>query len=74
MFLSGMINVFNPEKIIFGGGVSGAFKVFKPLVWKVIENQAMWPHIKTLKLIKAKLKNAGIIGAAILAKEQLANG
>ena len=73
MFLSGMINVFNPEKIIFGGGVSGAFKVFKPLVWKVIEKQAMWPHIKNLKLTKAKLKNAGVIGAAILAKERLAD-
>jgi len=72
MFLSGMINVFNPEKIIFGGGVSGAFRVFKPLVWKVIEKQVMWPHIKNLKLEKARLKNAGIIGAAILAKEQLA--
>lgn len=74
MFLSGMINVFNPEKIIFGGGVSGAFRVFKPMVWKVIEKQAMWPHIKNLKLIKARLKNAGVIGAAILAREQLEDG
>ncbi len=71
MFLSGMINVFNPQIIIFGGGVSGAFKVFKPLVTQQIHEQAMWPQVKGLKLVKAKLKDAGIVGAAILAKENL---
>lgn len=72
MFLSGMVNVFNPERIIFGGGVSGAFPLFKPMVWDVIKKQAMWPHLKNLKLLKAKLKDPGIIGAALLAKESLA--
>lgn len=70
-FLAGMINVFNPEIIVFGGGVSGAFKLFKPLVWSVIKHHAMWPHLKKLQLVKAKLKDAGIIGAALLAKDNL---
>ncbi len=72
-FLSGMINVFNPQVIIFGGGVSGAFKVFKPLVWQVIRKQAMWPNLQGLKLVKAKLKDAGIVGAALLAKEGISS-
>ncbi|MDD5195555.1 MAG: ROK family protein, partial [Candidatus Omnitrophica bacterium] len=61
---------FNPEVIIFGGGASGAFSIFKPLVLNAIKKQAMWPQLKGLKLAKAKLKNAGIIGAGLLAKEK----
>lgn len=71
MFLAGMINIFNLQKIIFGGGVSGAFGVFKPLVWKWIKNHTMWPLLKDLKLVKAQLKDPGIIGAGLLAKESL---
>ncbi|MBU2473769.1 MAG: ROK family protein [Candidatus Omnitrophica bacterium] len=70
-FLSGMINVFNPQAIVFGGGVSGAFRLFKPLVLEVIRKEAMWPQTRELKLLRARLKNPGIIGAAILAKEYL---
>lgn len=69
-FLAGMVNVFNPQVIVLGGGVAGAFRLFKPLVWQVIKEQAMWPQIKNLKLVKAKLKDAGIIGAALLAREK----
>ena len=68
-FLSGMVNVFNPQVIVLGGGISGAFNLFRPLLWKVIKNEAMWPQIKGLKIVRAKLRYAGIIGAALLAKE-----
>jgi glucokinase len=71
MFLAGMINIFNPEKIVLGGGVSGAFRLIKPLVWRVISRQVMWPHLKGLKIVKAKLREAGIVGAALLAKDKL---
>jgi glucokinase len=70
-FLSGMINIFNPQVVIFGGGVSGAFNLFKPRLWEIIKEQAMWPLSKDVKLIKAKLKDSGIIGAALLAKDSL---
>ncbi len=70
-FLAGMINVFNPQVIIFGGGVSGAFKLFKPLVAKEIKKQVMWPQNLGVKLVRAKLSNAGIIGASLLVKENL---
>ncbi|MCK9614326.1 MAG: ROK family protein [Candidatus Omnitrophica bacterium] len=70
-FLAGMINIFNPQVIILGGGVSGAFNLFRPLLWQAIKAQAMWPQLTGLKLVKAKLKDAGIIGAALLAKDKL---
>jgi len=71
MFLAGMVNVFNPERVIFGGGVAGAFRIFKPLVQQTIQRQAMWPQAKSVKLLKAKIKFAGIVGAAVLAKQRL---
>lgn len=70
-FLAGMINVFNPQVIVFGGGVSGAFKLFKPLVAQEIKKQVMWPQNLGVKLVKAKLINSGIIGASLLAKEKI---
>ncbi|MCF7895014.1 MAG: ROK family protein [Candidatus Omnitrophica bacterium] len=70
-FLAGMVNIFNPQAIILGGGVSGAYKLFRPYLISVIKEQAMWPNLEGLKLYKAKLKNAGIIGAGLLAKEEM---
>jgi len=70
-FLAGMINVFNPQVIIFGGGVSGAFKLFKPLVAEEIKKQVMQPQNLGVKLVRAKLSNAGIIGASLLAREKI---
>jgi glucokinase len=70
-FLAGMVNIFNPQVIILGGGVSGAFGLFKPFLWRALKKQAMWPQVKNLKIVKAKLNDAGIIGAALLAKEKL---
>lgn len=70
-FLAGMINIFNPEVVVFGGGVAGAFSVFKPMLLKVIKLQAMWPQVSSVKLKKAKLNDPGIIGAAIMARQEL---
>lgn len=70
-FLGGMINVFAPEIIVFGGGVSGAFSLFKPMVLAQIKKQAMWPFFKKIKLVKAKVKDAGVIGAGLLVKNNL---
>lgn len=69
-FLAGMINVFNPEIVVFGGGVSGAFKIFAPMVRAVIRDNAMSAHVKNLKLVRARLKNSGVIGAAVLVMDE----
>lgn len=69
-FLAGMVNLFNPEVIVLGGGVSGAISVFKAELEKEIKKRAMPPNLAGLKILKAKLKSAGIIGAALLAREK----
>jgi glucokinase len=70
-YLRGLINIFNPEVIVFGGGVSGAFSLFKPRVARIIREEAMWPQCQGVQLLRAKIKDAGIVGAGILAKERL---
>ena len=70
IFLSGMINVFNPTVIVFGGGISGAFRLFKPMVQAAIEKQAMWPQRKNVKLARARVKDPGIVGAGLYALQQ----
>jgi len=71
-FLGGMVNIFNPEVIVLGGGVSGAFDLFKPMLLKEIKKQALSVHCKDLKIIKAMLEDSGMIGAALLAKDGVA--
>jgi len=72
-FLAGMVNIFNPEVIVFGGGLAGAFRLFKPMLCGVIQQEAMWPQALSVKLARAQLKDSGIIGAALLAREVVAD-
>lgn len=69
-FLAGMVNIFNPEVIVFGGGIAGAFRLFGPMLRQVIKKEAMWPQANSVKLVKAQLKDPGILGAALFAQQQ----
>lgn len=68
--LSGAVNLFNPDVIIIGGGVSGAGSILLDKVRKVILERAMPVQARGVRVFKAKLGlDAGLIGAAILVKE-----
>lgn len=71
MFIAGMLNIFDPDVVVIGGGIAGAFPLFKPMVMDTISHQAMQPFLRKVKLVRAKLRNPGIIGAALLAMEKL---
>ncbi len=66
-----LINIFNPEIIIFGGGVMESDFIFakvKKEIWKF----ALPALSKDIIITRSKLKNnAGSIGAALLAEELL---
>jgi glucokinase len=65
--LVGVVNFFNPEKIIIGGGVSEAGRILFDEVRKTIKKRAMRVQAKSVKILKSKLgKDAGLIGAAML--------
>lgn len=68
--LVGVINFFNPDAIVIGGGVANAGKVLFERVKEIILRQAMPVQAKHVKVFKAKLGNdAGLIGAGILVRE-----
>jgi len=69
MYCAGLVNIFNPELIIIGGGVSGAWEFFYPTLISGLYTQAMWPYLKGLKVEQVDLReNVGIRGAAELAR------
>lgn len=66
--LSGLVNVFNPELIIIGGGLASAGECLFKQVRRTINERAMKPHSKVVKILKASLgADAGLIGASVLA-------
>jgi len=69
MVLAGLVNIFNPELIIVGGGVSFAGKFIFPSIRKSLQTHVMKVYRKNLKLVPGQFrKDGGLIGAAVLAK------
>lgn len=69
--LSGVVNFFNPDTVIIGGGVANAGKIIFDTVKKIIRERAMPIQAKAVRIVKAKLGNdAGMIGAGLLVKEE----
>ncbi len=70
--LSAVVNLLNPDAIVIGGGVANAGNVLFSRIRKTISGRAMPAQARHVKVLKAKLGNdAGLIGAAILVKENL---
>lgn len=67
--LAGIVNVYNPDRIVVGGGVAEAGEVlFRPIL-ATLQERAMRFPMKHLKVVKAKLGNdAGMIGASVLVR------
>lgn len=68
MASANLVSLFNPEKIIFGGGVFGPAI---PLIPQIKKEAAKWAQPVSMKLVKfeatALKKDAGLYGAAYLA-------
>lgn len=70
--LSGIINFFNPDTVVIGGGVANAGRIILDRVRRVVKERAMPTQAKTVKIVKARLgSDAGMIGAGILLQEEL---
>jgi glucokinase len=65
--LASLINIFNPDKIIIGGGVANAGKLITDPMMKAIKERALAVSLHDVKIVRAKLgEEAGVIGAAML--------
>lgn len=67
IFITNLINLLDPEIIIFGGGAARSHDLFMPEAKKIIQEYVMNPESKKIKISKGKLDEfAGAIGAALL--------
>ncbi len=73
--LSSLIYVLTPERVLIGGGLSGAFPHFLPAAWREIEARVLLPSREGLVIERCALGNgAGRLGAARLALDRLVPG
>ncbi|MFH0812074.1 MAG: ROK family protein [Pseudomonadota bacterium] len=65
--IASLINVFNPEMVIIGGGVSRAWNMFMPATQAEVNTRAFKIPAQRAKIVPALLgDDAGLLGAAYL--------
>jgi glucokinase len=65
--ISNIINLFNPDKIALGGGVSTQMDMFYSKMMQTVTERTLRPNAAICEVVRAKLGNEiGIIGAASL--------
>ncbi len=70
--LGGIVNLLNPDGIVFGGGASEALDLIRPSLEKELEYRAFEVPVRRLKIVRGVLgDNAGILGAVRLAWDRL---
>ena len=66
--LAGLINVLNLEGVIIGGGVSGGFDLFSPMLLRTVQQRAFPQIASQVVVCQAALgDDAGLVGGALLA-------
>ncbi len=70
--LAGIVNTYNPSRIVIGGGVAEAGEVLFQPIRRTLEKRALDIPMRGLQVVKAKLGNdAGVVGASVLARRSL---
>ncbi|MFM7634134.1 MAG: ROK family protein [Cyanobacteriota bacterium] len=70
--LSSLLYVFTPQRVLIGGGLSGACHHFLPAVWAEVEQRVLAVSRVDLEIRRCELGNgAGRLGAAKLARDRL---
>ena len=70
--MAGVVNLLNPERVVIGGGIAGAWAWFAPTLRKTIHELAFEVPAKACQIVRAELGDrAGILGGAILVQERM---
>jgi glucokinase len=70
--LAGIVNLFNPEAIIIGGGFAAAWHFLHGPAEEWMQQEALSPGREQVKLCRAQLGSlAGVVGAGFVAYEAL---
>jgi glucokinase len=71
--LANVVNIFNPEVVVVGGGVIAAGELLLEPARAVMRARALSPNKDVVRVVAAEMgPEAGMIGAAILAREEAA--
>jgi glucokinase len=71
--MSDLVNVFNPEVIVVGGGFSEAGELLLAPARRVVAERALVPARDVVSIVEAELgPEAGLIGAGLVALDALA--
>ena len=65
--LADLILSFNPEAVVFSGGVAGGVKYFMPALQSVLKNQKIKEPFKNVRIKISKTKDIGALGSALYA-------
>jgi glucokinase len=71
--VANLVNLLNPDRVVLGGGVVEALEgLIIPVVQETMENYAMAPNVKGVKVVSAKLGDYAVaMGAAKLGFDSL---
>ena len=73
--VTGIVNAFNSSLLILGGGVIEGMPVLVKTVAQTIKDRALNAAVEDLRVARASLvNNAGVIGAAAIARNELGKG
>ena len=65
--LGNLVNLLDPDRIVLGGGVAGAWPLFYPTLIRTVRAQALEIPARAVDVVRARLgDHAGIVGAAVL--------
>lgn len=68
--IASLINVFNPEAVVVGGGVSKSFDLLSPHVQRTVRRRAFAESVRMVKIARSELGNdATAVGAAMMARD-----
>ncbi len=68
--LSVIANTIDPELIVLGGSVSKSFLYFKSTMMQTLKKHLFPRTYRTLKVVKSKITDASVIGAAMVAMKK----
>lgn len=67
--IAGLVNAFNPERVIVGGGIINGYPEFIDEIRIGVPTRALNSAVKSLQIVEASLQaDAGVVGAAALAE------
>ncbi|HOT97225.1 MAG TPA: ROK family protein [bacterium] len=68
--IGNIVNIFNPDVVVIGGGVADAGDEFIARIWKSVQGHALAASLEGVRLVRAQMGNdAGVVGALALAAD-----